>query len=121
MVDRIKYYRIGPKEQSIKAVAYTPESVCMSSSKIVKLSSQKGLPFAMELHSVYVTDKLMKGGLSDAFMDMLSNNLGYTMLSVRIKRIIDSHLTGHESLRWLSVLVKGKTQDIEYILTFHML
>ena len=113
-MDRINYYRIGPKERCIKAVAYTPEGLCLPPSWMDECPLEKELPFKMELHSVVVVEKLIKGGLSNDFMDILSNDLGYTMMSERIKRIIDKHLTGKESLRWLSVVVKGKTLEKEY-------
>lgn len=118
MVDKIKYYWMQPKEEAIATVAYAPSSYRLSPSLMVDISSAERLPFDMELHYVYVADKLVKGDASDECLDYLPNNFGCSILSTRLQRIIIDYLTGNESLQWLSVSIKGKTHEYEYHIPF---
>ncbi len=115
----MKYYWMSPKEEAIKAVAYTLNNEFLSINIIKQLATVDKFPLQMELHSVFVTDKLIKGELSDDFMDYQPNDFGCcSLISSRLKKIIVDNLIGTESLRWISVIVKGETQSSEYYIPY---
>ena len=115
---KIKYYWMLQKEESIETIAYCPKGTFLSFQILDILSNVNKLPFDMELHSVKIEDRLVKGDISDICSDYLSNNLGCSIVSQRLKNLIDNCLNGTESLRWISVNIKGKSMQYEFFIPF---
>lgn len=118
VVETIKYYWMLQKEESIETVAYCPKGTFLSFQMLDILSNMNKLPFDMELHSVKIEDRLVKGDLSDICSDYLSNNLGCSIVSQRLRAVIDNYLNGTESLRWISVNIKGKSRQYDFFIPF---
>lgn len=118
VVEKIKYYWMLQKEESIKTVAYCPNDTFLTLELLDNLSDATFLPFDMELHSVWVENNLIKGEVSDIFSDYLSNNLGCSIVSQRLRSVIDNYRNGTESLHWISVNIKGKSKQYEYFIPF---
>ena len=114
----MKYYWMQQNEEFIQTVAYCPKSLHLSLDMIAELSNKEKLPFEFELRSVSVKERLIVGNLSDICPNYLSNNFGCSILSPKIKQIVDNCLFGSEDLKWIRVLVKGKNQRYDYYIPY---
>lgn len=110
----MNYYWVTGIEDLLSTVAYAPLNRQSEYELINYLKDRETLPFDLVLHDVYISHKLIKGGLSNTFHDYQPNNLAWPLMSERMKSIIINNLTGKEPLKWISAVVQGVCESRKY-------
>lgn len=98
----------------VSTVAYAPKGIPVSHELITEMVERKSLPFSLKLCEVTVSDKLVKGELSDRYYDYQPNSLAWPLMSEKMKSIIESHLTGLEQIEWKEATIEGLTTSKRY-------
>jgi len=116
----VKYYLLT--WQSVigaSASSFAPEEVQSDQKLISSLTESESLPFDFTLvnltphrNGLEVTNEL--SGIPDIWPDYMPNNLAWPLVSPKMKKIIDGHLTHDEELYWLSANVNGGGETREY-------
>ncbi len=117
----MNYYLLSFNNSYTKTIAYSPKGSPQPHHLISQIDSKQlnEFPFDMKLHSAAIGKSGIEvGDISDEHTDIQPNNLAWPLMSLRLKEIIDSSLTGNESLTWISIKLVGKTKDYTYFLPF---
>jgi hypothetical protein len=115
------------KNLPVVASAFAPKDIKLSQDLISDLEGRNELAFDLDLVKLSRSSKGLEEsynltGLSNIWLDYQPNSLAWPMMSEELKTVIDSHLTGNESIDWISAIIKAKTeQKLYYIPRFNKL
>ncbi|MDX6187748.1 hypothetical protein SGQ83_00150 [Flavobacterium sp. Fl-318] len=120
-----KYFSISWVDNPVGPVAFGPENSKLNFELTEELVGCNKLPFDLIIKkvsqlkdSVEESDDL--SDLNTIWEDYLPNNIGFALMSDRLKAIVDLHLTGQEDIDWINCKVwANATFKIYYILRFN--
>lgn len=121
----MKYYSLRTTNPTKGTVAFAPENLKHLHKEIADLDGKNELPFELDLRNAIIKNDTMVfeddlSGLENIWDDYPANCFAYSMMSERMKDIIDAHLTGHEHIDWISCKVNGLGEKrTYYILRFN--
>ena len=116
-----KYYLFTPKEKKEVASATSPDGTKLAHELIEDVKELNKLPFQFVLKKVTVKDKGITksddlSNIEEIWLDYQINNLVWPMFSLKLKRLLEKHMTGHENISWISVIINGNEEQREYFI-----
>ncbi|UOE49513.1 hypothetical protein MTO98_00315 [Mucilaginibacter sp. SMC90] len=111
----------GPNNSKAIASAFAPEGSKSVYELINDLDNTTDLPFELKLFRLSVQKGGLKrdddlSSLDKIWLDYLPNDSATPLFSEKLKATIDSKLTGHEGVDWISVKVNGNNEQRIYFL-----
>lgn len=116
---RNNYYFLGSDEKSSIAVAYTLGTPPISYELISILEGKNKLPFDLVLKKVIPSKNGLKtsldlSGLKHLWQDYQPNCLAWSIMSEKMKSIIEKNLLGEEHIDWIEVNIIGLEEKKKY-------
>lgn len=116
-----EYFFLAERVKPSTAFAYTQGETQLSHELIPTVIGKSELPFEFFLRKVTTG----KGGLRVStdlselkclWIDYQPNNLGWPLVSEKMRNVICAHLTGKEGLTWIKAIVNGGDEIREYFI-----
>lgn len=99
---RAKCYALTWAEETANTgVAYAPDDAPLAYELSEQMENENQLPFSLELRE-------------GEAQDFLANSLAWPLMSLKMKNLIESKLTGEEGIDWIKVNVKDRGENREY-------
>ncbi len=124
MVKNRKYYWLTWSTGVDKStpVAYAPEGTPLAHELANQLLDLEELPFCLKIESVDIIESGIKrlGDLSPNCLpvDYQPNSLAWPLMSLKMKKVIDSFISGIDGFRWINVNIEGDKRFFPYFIPF---
>jgi hypothetical protein len=113
------YFLLSGKNTSKLTSAFAPEGTKLAHELIQDLDGLGELPFQLELYMLSegqtgLIKKKELNGLNEIWLDYQPNSLAWPLVSEKMKAIIINHLTGNETIEWITAKVIGNGEVRKY-------
>lgn len=113
------YYFLSGKNRPQVASAFAPDKTKLSREWANDLEGLTEFPVDFQLIKLTVEKNGLKesdnlNDLNEIWLDYIPNSLAWPFMSLKLKSIIERHLTGNENINWISAKVSGNNEERTY-------